>query len=79
MGPIPYAGGVTFRVWSIFADSISVVGDFNAGTPAGTPLAREGSSNYWSVDVTGATAGQQYMFHVANAANPGHEPRRMDP
>lgn len=79
MGSIPYAGGVTFRVWSLFADSISVVGDFNGWSAGATPLARDGVSNYWSVDVRGAAAGQAYKFFVSNAANPSHNPYRMDP
>jgi hypothetical protein len=32
MGSIPYPGDVTFRVWSMFADSVSVSGDFNGWT-----------------------------------------------
>ena len=38
MGAIPYPGGVTFRVWSIFADSVSVAGDFNGWSTTATPL-----------------------------------------
>jgi 1,4-alpha-glucan branching enzyme len=79
MGAIPYAGGVTFRVWSLFADSVSVVGDFNAWSPATTPLARDGTTDYWSVDVPDAMAGQAYKFYVTYAANPSHNPYRMDP
>jgi 1,4-alpha-glucan branching enzyme len=79
MGAVPYVGGVTFRVWSIFADSISVVGDFNGWSTTATPLAREGNPNYWSADVKGAKAGDAYKFYVSYAANPSHEPHRMDP
>ncbi len=79
MGAIPYPGGVTFRVWSIFADSITVVGEFNGWSTTATPLARESSPNCWSVDVPGAMAGQQYKFCVSYAANPGRDPHRMDP
>ena len=79
MGAIPYPGGVTFRVWSIFADSVSVVGDFNGWSPTETPLARDGTSNYWSVDVPGATVGQAYKFFLPYAAKPGRSPYRMDP
>ncbi len=79
MGAIPYPGGVTFRVWSIFADSVSVVGDFNGWSPTATPLARDGTSNYWSVDVPGATVGQAYKFFLPYAAKPGRNPYRMDP
>jgi 1,4-alpha-glucan branching enzyme len=79
MGAIPYPGGVTFRVWSIFADSIHVAGDFNAWSTEAAALARESTSNYWSVDVTGAAVGQGYKFFVSNARNPNHTPYRMDP
>jgi 1,4-alpha-glucan branching enzyme len=87
MGAIPYgqgvgqgvAQGVTFRVWTPFADSVSVVGDFNHWTPFATPLARDGDSDFWSVDVPGAAAGQGYKFYLPYAANAGHDPYRMDP
>jgi 1,4-alpha-glucan branching enzyme len=79
MGAIPYNGGVTFRVWEMFGDSVSVVGDFNGWTPGATPLARDGVSNYWSVDVFGATVGQAYKFYIPYAANPGNSPYRVDP
>jgi 1,4-alpha-glucan branching enzyme len=39
MGAIPYPGGVTFRVWSMFADAVSVSGLFNRWTS--TPMAPE--------------------------------------
>ena len=64
MGAIPYDQGVTFRVWLLFADSVSVVGEFNKWTPLATPMARDGNSNYWSVNVPGAKAGQGYKFYV---------------
>ena len=79
MGAIPYPGGVTFRVWSMFADSVSVVGDFNNWSPTATPLARDGSSNYWSVDVHGAVVGQAYKFYLPYAEKSGRNPSRMDP
>jgi 1,4-alpha-glucan branching enzyme len=79
MGAIPYAGGVTFRVWSVFADSVSVVGDFNSWSTAATPLARDGTSNYWSVDVPGAAVGQTYKFFLPYAGKPGRDAYRMDP
>lgn len=79
MGAIPYPGGVTFRVWSMFADSVSVVGDFNNWSTTATPLARDGTSNYWSVDVPGAAVGQAYKFFLPYAGKPGHNAYRMDP
>lgn len=79
MGAIPFDGGVTFRVWSKFGDSVSVVGDFNGWTAGTTPMARDGESDYWSVDVVGATAGQAYRFHIPYAADPGRIADRVDP
>ncbi len=79
MGAIPYPEGVTFRVWSMFADSVSVAGEFNGWSVTATPLARDGTSNYWSVDVPGATVGQGYKFVLPYAAKPGRDPYRMDP
>jgi len=79
MGAIPYDGGVTFRVWQLFGDSVSVVGDFNGWTPGATPLAQDGNSGYWSVDVPGATVGQAYKFYIPRAATPDNNPYRMDP
>lgn len=79
MGAIAYDGGVTFRVWEMFGDSVSVVGDFNGWTPGATPLAQDGSSGYWSVDVPGATVGQGYKFYIPHAANPNNNPYRVDP
>lgn len=80
MGAIPYPGGVTFRVWSMFADSVLVAGDFNGWSATATPLARDvPGGNYWSVDVPGAKAGQAYKFVLPYAAKPGRDIYRMDP
>jgi 1,4-alpha-glucan branching enzyme len=79
MGAIPYTGGVTFRVWSMFADAVFVAGDFNGWSATATPLARDGTSNYWSVDVPGAAVGQAYKFVLPYAAKPGRNAFRMDP
>ncbi len=79
MGAIPFEGGVTFRVWSKFGDSVSVVGDFNGWTPGATPLARDGGSDYWSVDVLGAKAGQAYRYHIPHAADAARVADRVDP
>jgi len=78
MGAIPYIGGVTFRVWSMFADSVSVSGAFNGWTT--TPMAPDAPGcNFWSVDVPGAAAGQPYKFVLPYAANPSRNAYRMDP
>lgn len=68
MGATPYADmngtGVTFRVWSPNATSVTVRGSFNGwGT---TAMTEEGTSNLWSVDVPGATNNSQYKYHINN-------------
>jgi len=81
MGAIPYIDGgqqgTTFRVWAPFASSVAVAGDFNAWSPTVNPLFSEGGG-YWSVDVAGAAAGQQYKFVIMNPALP-EKLWRMDP
>jgi 1,4-alpha-glucan branching enzyme len=64
MGAIPFAGGVTFRVWAPFASSVSVSGSFNGWSGAATPLASEGSSGNWSIDLSTAKAGDEYRFVI---------------
>ena len=64
MGAIPYQGGVTFRVWAKFAPSVFVAGDFNNWSTTANPLAPDGDSGYWSVDVPGAKAGDHYKFYI---------------
>lgn len=66
MGSIPYGGGVTFRVWAKFAPSVSVAGDFNNWSTTANPLAPDGNSGYWSVDVPGAKVGDKYKFYIPN-------------
>jgi 1,4-alpha-glucan branching enzyme len=62
----------------MFADSVSVSGDFNGWTA--TPMARDAAGgNYWSVDVPGAAVGQAYKFVLPYAADPGRNAYRMDP
>ena len=68
MGATPYSdsgGGVTFRVWSPNATNVAVRGSFNGWGV--TPMLEEGSSDLWSVDVPGATAGAQYKYYFNNA------------
>ncbi len=63
MGAIPYPGGVTFRVWAPNASAVSVHGTFDDWSAAGEPLAPE-EGGTWSVDVSGAKAGDEYRFLV---------------
>ncbi len=69
-GSTPYhdalGTGVTFRVWAPNATSATVPGVFNSWSQTATPLGKELTNGVWdgvwSVDVAGATAGQQYKY-----------------
>jgi 1,4-alpha-glucan branching enzyme len=65
MGTILYAGGVAFRVWAPFASSVFAAGTFNQWSTTAVPFAREGNG-YWSVEVPGATIGDEYQFVIHN-------------
>ena len=75
MGAIPYAGGTAFRVWAPHADQVCVVGTFNGWSKTANPLADEGQG-YWSTDIPGAKAGDEYEYVIVNGTQ---ELRRIDP
>ncbi len=75
MGAIITDGGVAFRVWAPHADSVAVTGDFNEWSITADPLGDEGNG-YWYGFVEGATAGQEYKFHLTNGEQ---ELDRIDP
>jgi 1,4-alpha-glucan branching enzyme len=75
MGAIPYEGGVAFRVWAPHAERVAVGGTFNNWSDSAAPLASEGNG-YWSADVPGATAGDEYKFVLFNG---GQALWRIDP
>ena len=64
MGSIPYAGGVTFRVWAPNAASVFVEGDFNNWSQTANPLVAEGNGN-WSNDVAGAVTAQTCRYAIS--------------
>jgi 1,4-alpha-glucan branching enzyme len=66
IGAIPYPGGSTFRVWGPHAASMNVAGTFNGWSTTSNPLASEGGG-WWSRDVTGAVAGQEYKYVINGA------------
>jgi 1,4-alpha-glucan branching enzyme len=76
MGAIPYSGGVAFRVWAPFADSVAVAGNFNNWSDQTNPLGRDDGTGYWSADVPGAAAGQEYQFVITHD---GQRLLRIDP
>lgn len=61
LGSMPYAGGVTFRVWAPFARSVAVGGSFNEWSTSAHPLAAE-EDGLWSADIPCAKAGDEYRF-----------------
>jgi 1,4-alpha-glucan branching enzyme len=65
MGANIYPGGVGFRVWAPFAQSVAVAGEFNAWSTSAHPLTAE-DSGYWSADVGGAGVGQQYKYVIVH-------------
>ena len=78
-GSIPYSGGCTFRVWAPNASKVTVAGQFNSFSTTANPLVHDpvytqGSSWVWSVDVPGATAGQQYKYYL-NGTTYKQDPR----
>ena len=64
-GAIPFDGGVAFRVWAPFADTVSVIGDFNDWSATAHPLAAEGNG-HWSADVAAAEVGSSYRYAIVN-------------
>lgn len=71
LGAIPYSGGgsngVTFRTWAPNATAVGVKGQFNGW--ATTPMVKEGSGGYWSIDIAGAQSGQEYKYRINNNAD----------
>jgi 1,4-alpha-glucan branching enzyme len=63
LGAIPGAKGVTFRVWAPHAEKVCVTGTFNDWSETSTPLDRE-ENGYWSTDVPGAKAGDEYRYMI---------------
>ena len=66
-GSTPYADasgtGVTFRVWTSNAVSVTVAGTFNGWNMTTNPLVAEGGGGgVWSADVPKATNGSSYKF-----------------
>ncbi len=65
MGAIPLPHGTAFRVWAPHADTVSVIGEFNAFKPDADPLASEGNG-YWYGEVESAKNGDEYKFYLTN-------------
>ncbi|HVG00640.1 MAG TPA: 1,4-alpha-glucan branching protein, partial [Chloroflexia bacterium] len=66
MGANPSVGGIIFRVWAPFAQSVAVAGNFNEWNTATNPLASEGDNGYWSGEVAEAKVGDKYKYFIVN-------------
>ena len=75
MGAVPHAAGTTFRVWAPHAETVSVIGTFNAWKAKKNPLQPE-EGGYWATNVLEARPGHEYKFHLCRA---GQEFDRNDP
>ena len=74
-GSVPYAGGVTFRVWAPGAASVNVAGTFNGWSTAANPLVLESAtSGVWSADVAAARTNHSYKY-VINGSQWRSDPR----
>jgi 1,4-alpha-glucan branching enzyme len=86
MGALLQPGGCVYRTWAPAASSVLVGGDFfRAGNLAPVdwqelPMARDPSSDTWSIFVPGALADSLYKFKILSPARPpGANPYRHDP
>jgi 1,4-alpha-glucan branching enzyme len=64
LGAHPVEGGTIFGVWAPNAETVSVIGDFNAWDPRAHPLQPRGSSGIWEGVVAGVGPGTIYKFHI---------------
>ncbi len=63
LGAIPNAKGASFRVWAPHAEKVYVIGTFNKWNETSNPLVSE-QNGYWSADVLGAKAGDEYRYMI---------------
>ena len=71
--------GVQFAVWAPNAESVSLIGDFNAWDKTACPLApREDGSGIWEGFESGLTAGQRYKYRIRSRYH-GYAADKGDP
>ncbi|TLF73685.1 1,4-alpha-glucan branching protein GlgB [Nocardia cyriacigeorgica] len=59
--------GTSFAVWAPNARGVSVMGDFDGWSGAGTPMRSLGSSGVWELFVPGVGPGTRYKYRVHGA------------
>ena len=67
VGIIVRKDSVYFGLWAPFAQSVSLMGDFNDWSRTGIELERNG--DYWGATVEGALPGQEYKYIIKGADN----------
>ena len=70
--------GVHFSVWAPNAESVFVIGTFNAWDRNATPLEPVGSSGVWYGFVSGIGKGELYKFHI-RSRHGGYTVDKTDP
>jgi 1,4-alpha-glucan branching enzyme len=75
LGTTLHRNGVAFRVWAPHALQVSVIGTFNGWDPSAHPM-QSVELGYWSVEVAGAKAGDQYKYQLVT---PAGAIKRIDP
>lgn len=67
-GAVPFTGGTSFRVWAPNVNSANVAGQFNNWSPTQAAMVAE-PGGWWSLDLRGANAGQEYKFVFKKGTN----------
>src|SRR3954463_5826376 len=74
-----FTGDAThFAVWAPNAESVAVVGDWNAWDPRAHPMRSAGDSGIWQARVTQARPGSVYKFHIVSRSS-GYRVDKADP
>jgi 1,4-alpha-glucan branching enzyme len=76
MGSIPFAGGITFRVWAPNATAVAIGFGDDPSAPSTTSLLSAEPGGVWSADILGAAPGQVYTYLLTT---PAGRLTRVDP
>ena len=69
--------GINFAVWAPNAESVSVIGDFNAWEPGRHPMRKHIPSGVWELFIPGLEEGMHYKFAVKHPG--GRVVEKSDP
>lgn len=65
LGVTHHLNVTTFRLWAPFADSVSIIGDFENWSENGIPLKKEAHGN-WSIALDNVKVGHQYKYLITH-------------